>query len=280
MKVKVFIIALLAVQLSLELLAQEIGDRTRYFPTHTEYVDTFPAKENVWVFIMAGQSNMAGRGIVQPMDTLPHPRVISIDKNNDWVYAKEPLHFYAPKLTGLDCGMSFARELIKSIDSSVIVALLPCAVGGTSIDFWLNDSLINGVHLKSNYEEKVDLAQKHGTIKGILWHQGESDAFPNKIRDYEMKLKANFMLIREYAGNSALPIIMGELGSLEVAAKYKNNWESINQIIHKVSSKDSSCYLIETSDLEQKSDSVHFDAQSQRILGQRYARTFLEILAD
>jgi hypothetical protein len=26
-------------------------------------------KENVWVFIMAGQSNMAGRGIVEPEKT-------------------------------------------------------------------------------------------------------------------------------------------------------------------------------------------------------------------
>ena len=223
---------------------------------------------------------MAGRGIVEPKDTLPHPRIISLDTSNVWVYAKEPLHYYQPKVTGLDCGMSFARELIQGIDSSCIIALLPCAVGGSSIDFWLNDSVFNGVQLKSNFKEKVDLAQKYGTLKGILWHQGESDAFPQKIQDYEMKLKANFMFFREYAGNSSLPIVVGELGSLQIAAKYKDNWDSINQIIEKVASKDSNCYLIETSDLEQKSDSAHFDAQSQRILGKRYARTFLEILAD
>ena len=280
MKGKIFIIVLIAMQLSVELLAQEICERTRYFPKHMEYIDTLPAKEKVWVFIMAGQSNMAGRGIVEPKDTLPHPRIISLNKNNDWVYAKEPLHYYQPKVTGLDCGMSFAKELIQGIDSSCIVALLPCAVGGSSIDYWLNDSVFNGVRLKSNYKEKVDLAQNCGTIKGILWHQGESDAFPDKIQDYEMKLKANFMFLREYAGNSSLPIIIGELGSLEVAAKYKDNWDSINQIIEKLASSDSNCYLIETSDLEQKNDSVHFDANSQRILGQRYARTFLKTLAD
>ena len=91
--------------------AQEICNRTLYFPKQTEYVDTFPAKENVWIFIMAGQSNMAGRGFVEPGDTLPDPRIITLDKSNNWVYAKEPLHYYTPELSGLDCGMSFASVI-------------------------------------------------------------------------------------------------------------------------------------------------------------------------
>ena len=280
MKRKALIFAVLVIQLPLIMSAQEICDRTRYFPKQTEYINTFPSKENIWVFIMAGQSNMAGRGIVAPEDTLPHPRIISIDNNNDWIYAKEPLHFYTPELTGLDCGMSFARELLKGIDTAVTIALIPCAVGGTSIDYWLNDSLTHGVRLKSNYKEKVDLAQQHGTIKGILWHQGESDAFPDKMQDYEKKLKSNFAFLREYAGDSTLPIIAGELGSLQVAVKWKTNWEDLNHIIKDVASNDSNYYLIDTSDLTQKSDSAHFDAPSQRILGKRYAHTYLKILGE
>jgi len=34
-------------------------------------VERIPAKENVWVFMLAGQSNMAGRDFVEPQDTLP-----------------------------------------------------------------------------------------------------------------------------------------------------------------------------------------------------------------
>jgi len=280
MKGKISLIAFLLMNLSQVMSAQEICNRTLYFPKQTEYVDTFPAKENVWIFIMAGQSNMAGRGFVEPGDTLPDPRIITLDKSNNWVYAKEPLHYYTPELSGLDCGMSFARELIQGVDTSITVALVPCAVGGTSIDYWLNDSVTHGVHLKSNFKEKVDLARQYGTIKGILWHQGESDAFPDKIPDYEMKLKANLKFLRAYTGNNSLPVIAGELGSLEVADKWKNNWESINRILEKVASEDSSYYLINTSDLTQKDDSAHFDAKSQRILGQRYARTFLNTLAN
>jgi len=280
MKGMIFIIALLFIHLSLAKSPQETSDRTLYFPKKIEYVEAFPAKEKVWVFIMAGQSNMAGRGFVGPEDTIPHPRIISLDENNAWFYAKEPLHYYSPELSGLDCGMSFARELIGTIDTSLTIALVPCAVGGTSIDYWLNDSLTHGLHLKSNFKDKVDQARQYGTIKAILWHQGESDAFPDKIPDYEKKLKENFEFLRAYTGDSSLPIISGELGSLEVAAKWKSNWEEINRILEKVAAEDSAYYLVGTSDLTQNSDSVHFDAQSQRILGKRYARTYLKTLAN
>lgn len=257
---------------------QNVEDRTVNFPKQTLYVDSLPSKENVWVFIMAGQSQMAGRGIVEPQDTVPHPRILSIDKGNRWIYAKEPLHFYEPKLTGLDCGMSFARELIKNVDSSTYIAVLPCAVGGSSIDYWLNDSLFNGVRLRSNFMEKVDLAKKGGILKGILWHQGESDAFPDKIPVYEKKLKENFAFFREYAQNDSLPILVGQLGAAQAAQKYRASWELVNNIIRKVVEEDKNCYWVETSGFTVKSDGAHFDARSVRILGKRYARSYLELV--
>ena len=82
--------------------------------------------------------------------------------------------------------------------------------------------------------EKVELAKRYGTLKGILWHQGESDAFADKIPVYENKLKELFASFRKYAGNDSLPIIAGELGSYPVSEKMKTNWQSINEIIHRV----------------------------------------------
>ena len=54
-------------------------------------------KENVWVFIMAGQSNMAGRGIVEAEDTISDKRIFSINKDGQIIIAKEPIHFYEPR---------------------------------------------------------------------------------------------------------------------------------------------------------------------------------------
>jgi len=250
---------------------------TANFPKQTVYVDSLPAKENVWVFIMAGQSNMAGRAFVEPQDTISDRQIISINKENRLILAKEPLHFYQPKVTGLDCGMSFARELIPHLDKNTVILLLPCAVGGSSIDFWLNDSIFNGVHLKSNFMEKVELAKKYGTLKGILWHQGESDAFEDKIPVYKSKLNELFTFFRKYTGNDSLPIILGELGSYTVSEKMKANWNSINGIIHQAASADKHCSLVSTGDLNLKEDNGHVDTPSQRILEERYADAYLTL---
>ena len=48
------------------------------------------AERKVKVFIVAGQSNMAGRGQVEPQDTEPDPRVFVLDKAGQWQPAAEP----------------------------------------------------------------------------------------------------------------------------------------------------------------------------------------------
>src|SRR5690606_21827038 len=138
--------------------------------------EQLPDKENLWVFILAGQSNMAGRGFVEPQDTIPTERVLTINKKGEIIVAKEPLHFYEPTMTGLDCGLSFGKELVEQLPGSVSILLLPTAVGGSSIQRWLGDSSFRDVPLYANFEEKVHIGKNHGTIKGILWHQGENDA--------------------------------------------------------------------------------------------------------
>ncbi|MUP39191.1 sialate O-acetylesterase [Labilibaculum euxinus] len=251
--------------------------KPEHFPKKIEYPKQIPNHEHFWIFIMAGQSNMAGRGTVEPQDTLPNPRILTVDLNNDWVVAKEPLHNYQPKLTGLDCGISFARELIKSVGDSITIGLVPCAVGGSPIESWMSDSVFNGVQLFSNFKEKTGMAMKYGKIKGILWHQGESDAFPEKIPVYKQKLKAVMTEMRKFIGIDSLPIIMGELGSYTRPENRQENWNAVNVIIRSVSQDLSNCYVVPTNDLTPKPDYIHFDSQSQRILGKRYAEKFISI---
>lgn len=247
--------------------------RTRYFPKQQVRVREMPARENVWVFILAGQSNMAGRGVVAPMDTLPDKRIITISEKMEWILAKEPLHYYEPKLTGLDCALSFGREMLQLVPDSVTIALLPCAVGGSAIHQWLGDSLYRDVQLLSNLKNKVDFAGKYGVIKGILWHQGENDAKPERIAVHEENLKKLIATFRTIAGNNHLPFLMGELGSFR-KAPFQNKYDSINHILHAVAGSDENSFVIGTDDLKCKQDSIHFNAAGQRILGWRFARRY------
>lgn len=56
-----------------------------------------------------------------------------------------------------------------------MIGLVPCAIGGSSIEQSLGDSTYRGITLYSNFLHKAIAAAQHGTIKGLLWHQGETN---------------------------------------------------------------------------------------------------------
>jgi hypothetical protein len=249
-------------------------ERTAFFPKREEKPALVPDRTNVWVFLLAGQSNMAGRGNVEPMDTIPDPRILSINKNGEVILAKEPLHFYEPTLTGLDCGLSFGKELLKHIPDSSSILLRPTAIGGSSIAQWIGDSTYRGVQLLSNFKEKVKIGLSHGQIKGILWHQGESDS--NTIQTigiYSTQLRILVGLFRSEIRTPNLPVFIGGLGSF---SKSPENWNAINSEIRSYQKTDPFVFVVDTGDLQHKGDDVHFDAAGQRQMGQRFALKFLE----
>jgi len=73
---------------------------------------------------MVGQSNMAGRGLVEPQDTISDAAIFTLNREMTLVSAKEPLHFYEPNLSGLDCGLSFAKELRAQISTTIEIILI------------------------------------------------------------------------------------------------------------------------------------------------------------
>jgi hypothetical protein len=255
------------------------NSRKKNFPERTEYVQRLPGKQNFWIFLLAGQSNMAGRGFVEPSDTIPSSRIMTLNSENEWVYAKEPLHFYEPSMSGLDCGLSFGKELIKHLNDSIIIGLVPCAVGGSSTDQWLGDSLHRGVMLLSNFRQRTRIAAESGTLKGILWHQGEDNANELKFKNYRHELDSLFSEFRITASNDNLPILAGELASFLDRKKYGSYPDSVNKILNKIAAENKNVFIIKTADLKTKGDYVHFDSESQRIMGRRFAEKYIyEIL--
>ena len=270
--ISVFALACVLLFSPTDLLAQN-DIRTQSFPKEEVAVTKIPKRKNVWVFILAGQSNMAGRGLVEPQDTIPSERILSINKSGKVIIAKEPLHFYESTLTGLDCGLSFGKEIVKEAPVKISVLLIPAAVGGSSISQWLGDSTHRNVKLLSNFKERVALGKKYGKIKGILWHQGESDTNPNDAPHYSERLEQLFKIFRVAAGDENLPILIGELGG------YSDNkiWTVVNEQIRRYSSIDKNTAVISTSELKDKGDKLHFNSEGQRILGQRFAEAYLKM---
>ncbi|MEO8404252.1 MAG: sialate O-acetylesterase [Chitinophagaceae bacterium] len=248
-----------------------IEDQSNHFPVTEEKVNTLPQKDKFYIFIMAGQSNMAGRGFVQPSDTVSSPNVLVLNKNNVWVHAKEPLHYYEPGRTGLDCGLSFGKKLSSLYGKDITIGLVPCAIGGSSVEQWLGDSLYRNVKLFSNFSNKATAATAQGTIKGILWHQGESNSSVKGYINYQQKLESLFTNMRAVIKQNDLPIYAGQLATF-LNKKENPHSPDVNNDLEKIAITDHHFYIIHTGDLTPKSDTLHFDSRSQRMMGERFAR--------
>jgi hypothetical protein len=249
--------------------------QSNHFPAVQEKVTAIPLKENFYIFLMAGQSNMAGRGFVQPADTISNPRVFALNKDNEWVLAKEPLHYYEPARTGLDCGLSFGKKLAALYGKNITIGLVACAVGGSSIEQWLGDSTYRDVTLYSNFMKKATIAKKFGTIKGMLWHQGESNAGPSSYKNYKQTLETFFIKVRTDLGYPDLPVYAGQLASFLNRKEYPFA-NAINTDLQNLSENLGNVYVINTFDLYPRQDSVHFNSPSQRKMGERFAKIVYE----
>ncbi|KMZ62112.1 hypothetical protein ZOSMA_48G00320 [Zostera marina] len=98
------------------------------------------------IFILSGQSNMAGRGGVYngewnklvPPECQPNPRILRFSAESEWVEANVPLHadIDVTKVCGIGPGMIFANNYLPVCAAKTVVGLVPCAIGGTAIAEW------------------------------------------------------------------------------------------------------------------------------------------------
>jgi len=251
--------------------AKKTGETVSIFPKATEKPSSLPPKERFYIFILAGQSNMAGRGVIMPEDTITDSHVLMLDKNNEWVFAKEPLHYYEPQRTGLDCGLSFGKELSKRYGDQITIGLVPCAIGGSSIEQWLGDSTYRSVKLYSNLLEKLQLANPYGTIKGMLWHQGETNATMAGYSHYKEKLESFLAKVRKDLEQPSMPIYIAQLSSALTRYQFPMA-DSVNKELTLIAAESKNIFLVNTTDLPVGKDSIHFTNKSQREMGKRFAK--------
>ncbi len=148
-----------------------------------------PEKENFHLFLLVGQSNMAGRGEVSAEDRVANPRVLALTKDKQWKCAVDPIHF-DKSVAGVGLGRTFGI-VIAEATPGVTVGLIPCAVGGSPISTWQPGAYYEQTksHPYDDSIERAKAAMNVGTLKGILWHQGESDSNEEFSEVYEQKLE-------------------------------------------------------------------------------------------
>src|SRR5258708_38706710 len=90
---------------------------------------------NLELFLLIGQSNMAGRGVIEEIDQQPLARAWMLSKEDKWVPAAHPMHFDRPAIIGAGLAGTFAQTLLKAAPGKN-VGLIPSAMGGSALDEW------------------------------------------------------------------------------------------------------------------------------------------------
>lgn len=233
-------------------------------------------KGNIQIYLLMGQSNMAGRGRITPQDEKhSHSRVLMLTQRGDWVVAKHPIHFDKPKVAGVGPGLNFGMAMANAHPQDTIL-LVPCAVGGTSIDKWaprVYDKASN-TYPFDDAVLRIKQAMSRGSISGVIWLQGEADSGKDvAISSYLDKLKALINTIRKEVGNDRLPWVVGELG------RYRKRYLLFNQELNKLPSMMKYTAVVSSDSLWHKGDTTHFDASSANEYGDRFARKMLSLRA-
>jgi hypothetical protein len=228
---------------------------------------------NFDIYILIGQSNMAGRGVVTPeFEKEGNPRVFMLNKENTWVLAKNPMHFDKPLVVGVGPGLGFGVAMAEAYPS-VKIGLVPCAVGGSPIESWLPGALdpATKTHPYDDAVIRIKEAMRYGTVKGMIWHQGESNSTPAKVKLYMDQLAELITRVRALVGDPNLPFIAGELG------RFKPTFDPFNAQIVKLPSIVPFTWVATSENLMHKGDTLHFDSPSAQAFGRRYAVEMLKV---
>jgi hypothetical protein len=188
-------------------------------------------------------------------------------------------------MVGVGPGFTFAR-LLAAVEPDVTVGLVPCAFGGTSLEQWDPASTQRDLYPpRSLYENAIyrtSLAQASGTLRGILWHQGEANAWnaaaSTSTAGYADRLAALVARFRSDLGVPEVPFIAGEVGHF--CYEPHPGMITINQQINLLPGLVPACAAVSSEGLGHKGDELHFSAEAQREFGRRYFDAWFKVTCD
>jgi Carbohydrate esterase, sialic acid-specific acetylesterase len=232
------------------------------------------------IFILAGQSNASGRGLLDASTEAPHPRVTMYGNDYLWKEASEPVDSALNQLdtvsrdTTARHGFSLraAKDLVLSGDRDI--KIVPCPKGGTSLNQWRRPAkLMDRSTLFGSCNYRRFMAAPEG-ITAMWWYQGESDRIDSRrpffiekhtavLNEFRQEIDANMIMI--YVQLARYNIELSNQQQF-IISEYQRQLESgsgyaVSLPLH---------YMVVTFDLG-LIDNVHIDQAAQKELGRRVA---------
>ena len=233
------------------------------------------ADTTLQIFLLAGQSNMAGRGAVEARDSVVEARVLRLGPDMTWTPAVDPLHWDKPAIVGVGPGRAFGLAVARH-DPNARIGLVPAAVGGSPLSSW-EPGAVDPATRTRPYDDamaRVGVARRDGRVRAILWHQGESDATPERSVAYAGRLRALIARFRADLGDPALPFVIGQLGEF-AGRPWTADTRRIDSVHRALAAAVPNVAFVSTQGLRDKGDALHFDPAAARELGERFAAAYL-----
>ncbi len=230
------------------------------------------------IFILAGQSNMAGQGNTVELN----PTYRKVPKNVEFYYNGyiAPLNRF--KHFGPEIG--FAHEIARHYPGTKI-KLIKFAVGGTSLFAWdpnwnaskarvTRNGSAGPLFKKLIKTAKIGIKNDKTKLAGILWMQGEADAkYPVAAKQYASNLNRFVSQLRRQLKSPNALFIMG---AINPPLNLFPSTPEVQQAQKLAASRIRNLRLVRTEDLEKRNDHLHYNTNGQLELGKRFARAYLK----
>ena len=248
-----------------------------------------------YIFLCFGQSNMVGQGEITEADKVVDESFLSLSavdgpdgrKVGQWRPAVPPL---CRANTGLSLVDFFGRTLRKNYPDKVRIGVVYVAVDGCAIDLFDKDAYKNYTDtikpewLKNEiaayggnpYGRMVEMArkaQREGVIRGILFHQGETDAYNDRWLQKVKKIYGDLMTDLKL-DPKRVPFIAGET----VGEDQHGVCAHANPTINRLPEVIPNSYVVSSNGCEAGPDKVHFSAKGYRTLGTRYGLAMMRAM--
>ena len=264
--------------------------------TSKSHTPAVAADPKFHIYLCFGQSNMEAGARPEPQDQGEvDPRfqmLAAVDMprlnrtNGHWYVAMPPLNREQNNMGPVDW---FGRNMVANLPPDCRVGVINVSVAGAKIELWDQDICTNYLNSAASWMQNIckqygdnpyqrlvtmaKIAQQDGVIKGILLHQGESNAGDQQ---WCHKVKVIYdRLMKDLKLNPAeVPLLAGEL----VGVDEKGKCSAFNtNVLVNLPKTLPNAHIISSQGCKGTGDGLHFAVGGMRELGKRYAMQMLKL---
>lgn len=248
------------------------------------------------IYLCLGQSNMVGQDKPAPEDSIVPSRLFFLPASDDLGWGDEQWKNAVPPLCSAKGGLTpadyFGRTMLDYVPEEKKIGLIVVAINGTGITLFDRDhyqAYIDTIPERwmlreinnfggNPYQRLITAArqaQQRGVIRGILLHQGETDAISDQWATDVKKIYHDILQDLGLQADS-VPLLAGEA----VGRDQDGTYQHVNVTIDRLPEFIPTAHVISSQGCKPLDDHLHFSTAGQRRLGRRYAIKMLQMMGQ